>query len=210
MKSGSLTKVADAYAKFLTDSWRKIGRELMRREEDWVQIIAFNASRWADSYEPKNCFEFLKMPGPPLGTFLVEGLRNPNGTQRWLDFSKLTSQAATDSAAQVFTTMSSQFRPSILRPLRTEDVLLLLKNNLQYWPHPYALSVIAAERGDPIEAKYFFELFRAAVPDPSQPWALERGRELEEFISLIGSESLKSRLANIAHEKLLALKYLIQ
>lgn len=199
MKSGELKKVAQAYATHLPAPWQRVGNEFCRREGDWVQIVAFNASRFSDQYVPRSCMEFLKMPGVPTGGFLVQELHNPNATQRWVTLS--------EDPAAVFQEMAKQFRPSPLRQLDLAEIKRLLTATTSYWPHAYALCVIACEEGNTVEAERWFNAFAFATADKPYPWAETRTQELKECLKLAASpEALKAQLDVVRTEKLRALK----
>ena len=199
MKSGELKKVVQAYASHLPAPWQRVGNEFCRCEGDWVQIIAFNASRFSEQYVPRSCMEFLKMAGVPTGCFLVQELQNPNGTQRWVKLS--------EDPADVFKEMAKQFRPSLLRQLDPAEIKRLLMANTSYWPHAYALCVIACEEGNTVEAEHWFDAFASATADKPYPWVETRKQELKECLKLAASpEALKANLDVVRTEKLRALK----
>lgn len=206
MKKGELKKVAQAYGALIPRPWQRVGNAFMRRDGDWVQIIGFNASRWSDDYEPQNCFEFLKEPGEATGGLLLQGLRHPNGTQRWLNAAKIANSASNDYAPKIFEEMVKQFRPGILCPLRLNEVKSLLAEALEYWPHAYALCVMAAEAGNRAEAERYYAAFLADIADMPYPWAETARQELDACLMEIGSEPLRKRLASIEADKLRALK----
>ena len=124
MKSGELKKVAQAYATYLPTPWKRVGNEFMRREGEWVQIVTFNASRFSEQYVPRTCVEFLKMPGVPTGSFLVQELQHPNATQRWVK--------TTEIAANIFAQMVEQFKPSLRNPLDVSEIESLLEATVNY------------------------------------------------------------------------------
>jgi hypothetical protein len=202
MKRGLLRKVAKDYEPLLPSDWKRIGSEFMRRAGDWVQIIAFNPSRWADEYEPRCCFEFLKEPGPSTGGWGFHGLRHPKGVQRWI-----TIKEHERALTSIFNDMVAQFRPPILQPLDPRGVAALIQTDLEYWPHAYALCVIAAERGDAPEARKYYEAYLDATTDKRYDWATEHRRELETCLALMKTpEQLRAHLTKIEQEKLRELK----
>lgn len=199
MRSGELKKVAQAYTACLPAPWLRVGSEFIRREGDWVQIVAFNASRFSEQYVPRSCMEFLKMPGVPGGAFLVQELQNPKATQRWVNSS--------ENPADVFHQMGKQFKPSLLKPLNLPEIKHLLAATINYWPHAYALCVMACEEGKAVDAERWFNAFAAATADKPYPWAETRKRELTECLKLaVSPETLRTRLDAIRTEKLYALK----
>jgi hypothetical protein len=199
MKSGALKKVAQAYAAYLPAPWQRVGNEFMRRDGDWVQIVAFNASRFSEQYVPRSCMEFLKMPGVPTGGFLVQELQNSNGTQWWVRTS--------DTPANVFDQMAEQFKPSLCTPLSVSEIKSLLGATMNYWPHAYALCVMACEEGNATDAERYFNAFISATSDKPYPWVETRKQELTECLKLAASpEALRMRLASVRAEKLRALK----
>jgi len=199
MKSGELGKVARGYASYLPTPWERVGSEFRRREGDWVQMVVFNASRFTENYVPTSCMEFLKMPGPPTGAFLLQELRNPNATQRWVRIS--------EPVADVFQEMVKQFSPPLLKPLNVSEIKGLLSADLNYWPHAYALCVMACEEGGASDAQLYFEAFVSATSDKPYPSLEARKQELAECLSLTASpEGLSVRLQSVRVEKLRALK----
>jgi hypothetical protein len=199
MKSGELKKVVQAYATRLPTPWRRVGNEFIRHEGDWVQIVAFNASRFSEQYVPRSCMEFLKMPGVPTGSLLVQELQNPNATQRWVKLS--------EDPADVFQQMAKQFSPSPLGHLDLAKIKLLLTATTTYWPHVYALCVMACEEGNPVEAGRWFNAFMSVTADKPYPWVETRKQELADCLKLIASpDALKMRLDTVRAEKLRALK----
>jgi hypothetical protein len=201
MKAGELKKVATAFSKFFPLPWKRVGNEFMRREKSWVQIGAFGASRFSDQYAPRNCFEYLLMPGPATGTFLSQELKHPNGTQRWIDASNLT---LVDS---VFSEMVRQFKPSLLAPLDLLEIKQLLESSRDYWPHSYALCIMSLENENQEEAEQYFADFSAAIADKPYSWAEARKRELTDLMAIKKQEELISRLQSISEGKLKALKF---
>lgn len=199
MKSGELKKVAQAYKAYLSGPWHRVGNEFIRREGDWVQIIAFNASRFSEQYVPRSCMEFLKMPGVPTGGFLVRELQNSNGTQQWVK--------TTDVLGNVFEHMAKQFKPSLHNPINVSEIKSLLDATNNYWPHAYALCVMACEEGNAGDAQRYFQAFLVATSDKPYPWAETRKRELIECLEQATSpEVLRVRLESVCNEKLRALK----
>jgi hypothetical protein len=199
MKSGELKKIAQAYSTYFPEPWRRVGNEFIRREGDWVQIIAFNASRFSEQYVPRSCVEFLKMPGLPTGGFLVRELRNSSGTQRWVK--------TTDAPSNVFEQMAEQFEPSLRSPMNVSKIKSLLDAASNYWPHAYALCVVACEEGNSTDAQRYFQAFLLATSDKPYPWAETRKHELMECLKQAASpEILKMRLESLRNEKLRALK----
>jgi hypothetical protein len=199
MKSGELKKVAQGYEAYLPGPWQRVGNEFIRREGDWVQIIAFNASRFSEQYVPRSCMEFLKMPGVPTGGFLVQELQNSNRTQRWVK--------TMDAPGNVFEQMAEQFKPSLRFPVNVSEVKSLLDATMNYWPHAYALCVMACEEGHAGDAQRYFQAFVLATSDKPYPWAETRKHELTECLKQEASpEVLRMRLESLRNEKLRALK----
>ncbi len=199
MKAGELKKIAKAHKHFFPAPWVTVGNEFMRIEGDWVQIISFNASRFADIFVPRSSMDFLKMPGVPTAPILVQELRGPKGTQRWLK--------PIEPLESVFQEMSAQFRPSLQSPLNSLDVRNELGKGLEYWPNAYALTVIACEEGDAAKAQHYFGAFLCATADKPYPWAMNRKDELAECLGLLeSSESLRAHLDAIRRQKLETLK----
>ena len=199
MKSGELKKVAQAYTAYLPEPWKRVGNEFLRHEGDWVQIIAFNPSRFSEQYVPRSCMEFLKMPGVPTGGFLVQELQNSNRTQRWVK--------TTDVPGGVFEQMAEQFKPSPRDPVNVSEIKSLLGAALNYWPHPYALCVKACQEGNASDPQRYFQAVVLATSDKPYPWAETRKHELAECMKQMASpEVLRMRLESLRNEKLCALK----
>ncbi len=200
MKAGQLKKVANVYARFLQAPWRRVGNEFMRCEQNWVQIVAFNASRFSEQYVPRSCFEYLLIPGPATGTFVVQELQHANGTQKWI-----SAQDVSTGVDAVFAEMERQFRPSITRPLDTREIKQLLEAGTDYWPHAYALCVMALESSQRDEAEHHFTSFCVAIEDKPYSWADVRKEELASLMA-VRSDELASRLQVLREEKLRGLK----
>ncbi len=199
MKGGELRKVAQAYGGCLPEPWRRVGNAFIRFTGDWAHIVAFNPSRFAEQYIPRSCMEFLKMPGVPTGGFLPQELHNPKGTQRWVK--------TTEMPTKVFEEMIRQFKPELLSPLNVDEVKSMLFSSLDYWPHAYALCVMACEANNLPDAEFSFNAFASATADKHFPWVESRRQELTECIKLIGSPgTLRMNLETIQVEKLRALK----
>lgn len=199
MKSGELGKVVRAYVGLFPSDWTKWKNDFVRRQGSWLQLVVFNASRFRDAYEPTCCFEFLNEPGEILGSHLVQGFRHKrHNVQRWV-----TLKEHALSLTSIFTDMVEQFRPSILAPLRLEEIKAMLKERPNYWPHVYALCVMAAEEGHPDEARHHFEMFCQMMADKPFDWAVERRQELDNVMALMNSpHELKLHLDTIEREKL--------
>ena len=139
------------------------------------------------------------MPGPPTGSILGQELQYPNATQRWVKVS--------EAPADVFQQISEQFTPSPLRQIDLSEIKRLLAANTGYWPHAYALCVMACEEGNAVEADRWFNAFTSATADKPYSWAETRKQELMECLKLVASsETLRARLDVVLTEKLRALK----
>jgi hypothetical protein len=173
----------------------------MRQAGDWVQIVSFNASRFDEAYIPRSSFEFLKMPGDPTGPFLVQELQVRPKVQRWI-----TIKEHAEHVERLFFEMVAQFRPALDKPLREDDVIRELERQKDYWPHAYALAVIAAEKGEAKSSRRYFELFQELNEGKQYRWVQQRTQELEECLRLIGNPvALRSHLDAVAATKLRAL-----
>lgn len=145
--------------------------------------------------------EFLKMSGEPLGGFLPQELYNPKGTQRWVK--------TAETPCRVFEEMVKQFKPALLQPLNTDEVKSLLLSSRDYWPHAYALCIMACEASNLTEAEFGFAAFVSSTADAPFPWVEARRKELAECMRLIASpEILRTNLEAIRYGKLRALKLL--
>lgn len=195
MKSGEARRIVRQLAQSFPAPWRLVGSELMRPEGDWVQILALNASRFADQYVPRLCFEYLKIPGPATGTFLVQELRHPNGAQRWVKVSEPIDLVVEEIVRNL--------RPSITSPWSETELRSLLEAASSYWPHCYALCVIAAEGKDRVGAVRYLDQFDGLTREKDFPWVHARRAELVECLNLMEApEELRSHLDVIRQEKL--------
>lgn len=199
MKKGESKRIIHRFAQLLPPPWKLVGSELMRQEGDWVQILSLNTSRFSDQYVPRSCLEFLKMPGPPTGSFLVQELQTPKGAQRWVN--------ASEAAEPILVEMSDQFRPSLVSPLRSQVIHDLLEASSPYWPHFYALCIVSAEANDRESATKYLEEFERATAGKPFPWADARRAELVQCLKLAASpEALRPHLEGIKRQKLRALR----
>jgi len=134
-----------------------------------------------------------------MGGLLVEGLKHKrHSVQRWI-----TPHEHAASVAVIFSDMVEQFRPNIMAPLRLEEIKAMLKERISYWPHVYALCVMAADEGEPDEARRYFAMFCEMMADKPFDWAVERRKELDTVMDLLKSpKDLRSHLAAIEMEKL--------
>lgn len=199
VKSGELKKVAQTYAAYLPAPWQRVGNAFIRGQGDWAQIIGFNASRFADKYVPSSSLDFLKMPSDQPGGFLPLELQYRNGAQRWVKTS--------ESPASVFDQMAEQFRPSLRKPLSVSEIKNLLSATPNYWPHAYALCVMACEEGNATDAERYFNAFISTTSDKAYPWVETRKQELAECLKLAASpDALRVRLESVRAEKLRSLK----
>lgn len=199
MKKGEIKTVVQSYTSHLPAPWQRVGNEFMRYEGDWVQIVTFNASRFTELYVPRNCMEYLKMPGVPTGGFLVQELHNRNGTQHWV--------RTTDASAKVFEEMTRQFKPALLNPLNIVEIKNMLTDSIDYWPHAYALCVMACEAGNFTEGERSFDAFLSATADKPYSWVETRRQELTECMKLAENlETLRTHLETVRINKLSALK----
>lgn len=198
MKPRELGTIARTFAPFLGDTWRLVGSEFVRIDGDWAQIVGFNASRFDDQYIPRCCLEFLKMPGVATCCFAVQELQNSNRTQQWVGMS--------DEPRAVFERMTRQFEPPLLAPLSIERIRDLLSQNVSYWPHAYALCIMACERGEMEDAKQYLDAFNAATVGKPYEWVEKRRQELMRCIGMVGVTGLlESHLQTVRAEKMRAL-----
>jgi hypothetical protein len=199
MKKGELKKVATDYEQLFPVEWKRVQNDFMRRNGSWVQIVAFNPSRWASEYNPVSSLDFLKKPGQVTGglaAMILKKSRHP--VQRWV-----TMREHEQSMASVFNEMVKQFRPHLLQLLDTNDIMRLLAEDLSYWPHAYALCITACERGDVPKAREYFAAFEAATAKKPYPEIDARRMELRESLSLAPNpEKLHAHLTRFESEKL--------
>lgn len=203
MKTGEIIKVAQDYQSFFSSEWKNVRGSFYRRHGSWLQIVAFNPSRFNDVYEPRSCAEFLKKPGPVAGSMLLSTLREKkHSVTRWIS---LKEHAA--SFPSIWEDMATQFRPVINQPLRIAEVKELLQGHQDYWPHVYALCVMAAEEGNATEARRHFDLFCQMLADKPFDWVGERRSELDRVMELILTPSaLKAHLDETERVKLATAK----
>lgn len=203
MKASELRKIAKAYDGLFPADWKLVNHDWMRRNGSWMQIVSFNDSRHAPQYEPRSSLEFLKFPGPIHGGFLFCGLREKrHNVQRWVTLKQHES-----GVAPIFQDMTEQFCPSIIPPLQIEEVKILLQGRLHYWPHVYALCVMAAEKGNEPEARHHFDLFCQMMADKPFDWVGERRSELDRVMELLNTPAaLKVHLDEIERMKLATAK----
>lgn len=207
MKTGEIKKVAQDYQSFFPSEWKNVRGSFYRRHGSWLQIVAFNPSRFNDVYEPRSCAEFLKKPGPVAGSMLLSTLREKkHNVTRWIS---LKEHAA--SFPSIWEDMAAQFRPAINRPLQLDEVKSLLQLQQEYWPHVYALCVMAAEEGNQSEAKERFDHFCRMMADKPFDWAMGRRSELEKVMELLPMPTaLKAHLDEIERVKLASAKLDLQ
>lgn len=203
MKAGQLKKVADAYAPFFPAPWKRIGNAFRRRVgESWVQAISFNPSRFDDNYIPRVCCEFLKAPGPALCGFLTQELQTANGVQRWIS-AREHERGIKPIAAE----MLIQFRPQIDAEVSESDVRKELEAKKSYWPHVYALAVLAAERRDRDEALLDLKFLRKLNETKKSAYIEEAAKRVEHLIEVIDSRDVVQRdLQAAMREKLAGLR----
>ncbi len=199
MNAKEMKRIAADYAPFFPSDWKLIKRDFLRKKADWLQIISFNDSRFAKQYEPIASLEYLKMPGPIGGGFLACGLKHyRHNTQRWI-----TAKQHEASLPTIYQDMVDQFQPSIVAPLDLNEIKVLLRQRTEYWPHVYALCVMAAEEGNPEDAHQWFAQFCKMMEDRPYDWAVERRKELDQVMAFMDSpDALKAHLTAIAHDKL--------
>ena len=207
MKIGEIRKIAEVYSDLFPSEWKPNRTEFVRCVDSWVQIVDFHPSQFDKKYIPKCCFEFLKMPGASTGTFLVqELLHKKHRVQRWI-----TMDEHSKSSSSIFAEMVAQFKPSIVEPLKIENVQKLLHTDLDYWPHPYALCVMAVEKANRRNATTYFEMFSKAISGKPYHWAENRRKELTRCLDLIDSpDQLKAYLNPVQKEKLTDFRALLQ
>jgi hypothetical protein len=102
--------------------------------------------------------------------------------------------------------MVRQFEPSILKPLDSKEIKRLLEASMDYWPHIYALCVMAAKAGNKEAAERYFAAFQTAMADKQFSWVEPRRQELIACLNEIGSEGLVTRLAEVQADKLRIMK----
>lgn len=199
MKKGLIKKIEHDYLTLVPPDWTKVKSSYYRRRGSWLQIIAFNPSRFDDVYEPRSCLEYLKRPGLVVGAFLPNGLRHKkHNVQRWI-----TLKEHETALPSVYADMVEQFRPAINQLLDIEEIKLLLRSQPNYWPHIYALCVMAAEEGNESEARHHFDVFCQMMADKPFDWVGERRMELDRVMELLHTPAaLKSHLEEIEKVKL--------
>lgn len=193
MKGGLLHQIAEDYRLLLPNAqeWTRKGGECIRRRGEWVQILGFNAARFDDRYVPRSTLQFLWISGPASGSFLAQELKTEKGVQRWISMKEHA-----DGRNSILAAMIQQFKPRIDHPLEPGDVIpLLQEDEASYWPHAYALAVIAARKGDRETATRHLQMVRARAEVTGNAHIRERGAELEVLLALDDSQQLQQRLS---------------
>jgi hypothetical protein len=202
MKAGELKKATQAFEPFFPTPWKRLGHNFVRVHGDWVQMVAFYRSRWDSRYQPRSCFEFLKDPGDfTFGYLGCPLVYSRSGTERWVEVSQTAR-----SISALFNDMVAEFKPSIVAPLGLREIKRLLEAEIEYWPHAYALCVMAAEAGQKNKAQRYLAAFESDVADRPSDWFEKERRELKTCLKEMGTHALSERLEKVKSKKLRALK----
>jgi hypothetical protein len=192
MKSGEIKKIVQRFRPLFPSDWIYLKDSFGRRKGPWVQFIAFNPSRFSDQYEPQSCLDFLWKPGDMGGSMLGQGLLHKrHAVHRWVSLK--------EDPEAVYRDMVEQFRPRIDAPIDCQELKRLLLAEIHYWPHLYALFVLAAEAGEHAPAnQYYRSLLDMLVQSPNSAWATDRRREIEAIRDMAhDSRALKEHLLQI-------------
>lgn len=203
MKRGLLRRVADDYAQVLGPEWKRIGNEFLRRENEWVQLLGFNASRFADRYTPRSALQFLWMEGTPTASFAVQELQHEkNRVQRWVSLREHETNWRKIAAEMV-----EQFRPRMDRQIDRQEVKQLLESQPRYWPHVYALGVMSAADGDCGRAARHAQMLREIAGETPNVYVESGCEALEALLKLCGKQAeLQEALTKIESDVLKALR----
>jgi hypothetical protein len=203
MKAGLLKKIADRYEPFFPSPWKRVGNVFRRRVgRSWVQAVSFNTSRFSDDYIPRACFEFLKAPGPSLCGFLTQELHTSKGVQHWI-----SPQEHARGIEPIVAEIVRQFRPRVDRDISDADVKEELEGRRSYWPHAYALGILAAEELDRAGALRNLELLRKLNAAKKSPYIEQAAAQLEGLIGQIDSpQALRHDLESTMQTKLVDLR----
>jgi hypothetical protein len=192
MKRRLLHQIAEDYQVLLPSAgeWMRKGAEYMRRRGEWVQILGFNASRFDDRYVPRCSLQFLWIAGPASGSFLSQELKTERSAQRWISMKEHA-----DRRDAVLAAMIQQFKPRIDHPLDDRDVIPLLQQDAEsYWPHAYALAVVAARAGDREAAMRHLQMVRSRAEVTGNVHIRQRETELEALLTLGDPQEVQLRL----------------
>jgi hypothetical protein len=177
MKKGLLAKIAKDFEQEFPSDWERAKNKFQRQSGQWVQEIGFNASRFADEYNPVSTLFYLSVPVEPPPSLSVQLLLNKkHPVQRWI-----TINDHEKDVTEIFQSMDEQFQPKITEPLREDVIIDLLQKKLDYWPHPYVLCIWASEHGKKAGAAKYFKSFEAAVQGKNYSWVNERRNELQKI-----------------------------
>lgn len=203
MRKGLYARVVRDIAGAMDRDWRLVGRLLMRRSSEWVQVVAIDPSEWSDDFIPWAGLVYLRAWDPiprisgSLARSRLQGERHP--VDRWISF----RQHASDPSS-VIDLMISQFRPRIDEPLDPSAAIAVVRERPDEWPCRQTLVVLAAVEGNG----------PAALEHLKALEELTEGRGLEDYldearrvVSLMDRPAdLTSYLKSIEEGKLASLK----
>jgi hypothetical protein len=199
MKRGAIKQVYKTFSQLLPPDWELAQGDFFRRFGDWLHITALSPSRFSDAFEPRTCMDYLKLPGEVLGGFLMKTLKTDrHKVTRWVSLMEWER----DSKA-IYMEMVNQFRPRLDAPVEMAEVKALLKQGPKYYPHLYALCVMAAEEGNKEEARYWHHEATTLIGEPKYDSSFKALADLQRVIELMDSpEALKAYLQGIVTAKL--------
>ena len=203
MKRGAIKEVEKTFAHFLPPDWSFCAGAFRRRFGNWLHMVTFKPCRFDDTFEPVGSMGFLKMPGEVLGGYLLKGIKHePHCVQRWVSLEEL----ARDPKA-IYQEMLRQFKPRIDAPVDVSEVREMLKQGPKYYPHLYALCVMAAEEGNNEEARYWHREAVTLIGEPKYESSFTALAEIQKIIDLMESPpALQAHLQAIVKAKLEAAK----
>jgi hypothetical protein len=177
MKAGLLKTIASDFRPFFPSEWVLQKNVFRRKQSDWVHEIGFNASRFADEYNPVSSVFYtnMQLDPPSLCGQLLLATRHP--VQRWISLAEHKQKLAS-----IFEAMTQQFRPNIAAPLDEQVIQNLLVQHIDYWPHAYALCLLSVHKGRYDQAAKYFDSFNHSVAKMNYPWVAERRKELEQAL----------------------------
>jgi hypothetical protein len=199
-----LVRIAQDFESYLTGSngWMRIGSEFMRRCGEWVQVVSFNASRFDDRYVPRSSAQFLWISGPATASALVQELQTVSDVQWWI--STRDHESKRDA---VFHAMQEQFRPRIDAPLDRSELVSALERDLAYWPHAYALALMAAVTGDHQGAARYLSTIEDRAKSTVNEHIARRAEELKELLEIHDPAEIIERLRPVAEDVLRQLRF---
>jgi hypothetical protein len=120
---------------------------------------------------------------------LVQELQTPGGVQRWIGTNEHESRRD-----PVVEAMRVQFKPPLDAPLDRSVVKHLLEENVAYWPHAFALALMAAVDGKFGPATEYLNAIRERGKATGNTHIMERAKQLEDLLAGHDPVRLRERL----------------